>query len=83
MTGRTRDPILASCARELWLEAAKNGDRIAIEHKPGTMIPLADALSRMAENTDKAAYVHEYIAKNNLVLVTPVTDDCHFFDANL
>lgn len=74
MTGRTCDTVLASCARELWLEAAKNGDRITIEHKPGQLIPLADALSRMAVNPDKAALVQHLVAQNNLAVISPVTD---------
>lgn len=76
MTGRTRDQVLASCARELWHEAAKFGDRLTIEHKPGQLIPLADALSRMARNT-------EHLAKNNMILVSPLTDNCNFFDFDL
>lgn len=83
MTGRTRDSVLASCARELWLEAAKHGDRITIEHKPGHSIPLADALSRMADNPEKAAYARDCIARNNLILISPVTDNCNFFDSHL
>lgn len=83
MTGRTRDPVLASCARELWLEAAKYGDRLTIEHKPGHLIPLADALSRMAADAGKVAYVREHVSKNNLILVNPVTNNCNFFDVTL
>lgn len=83
MTGCTRDTVLASCARELWLEAARYGDRITIDHKPGQMIPLADALSRMANAPDKAAYVHQNIAEHNIILVSPVTDNCNFFDPSL
>lgn len=83
MTGRTRDSVLASCARELWLEAALHGDRITIQHKPGHEIPLADALSRMATDTEKAAYVHREITNNKLSLIPPVTDNCSFFNASL
>lgn len=83
MTGRTHDSVLASCARELWLEAAKYGDRVTIEHKPGHLIPMADALSRMARSPEKANYVRHYLAINNLSLVSPVTDNCNFFDVNL
>lgn len=49
MSGKTRDPVLASCARELWLEAARYGDRITIEHKPGHLIP-APTRQHMSEN---------------------------------
>lgn len=83
MTGHTRDTVLASCARELWLEAAKFGDRITIEHKPGQLIPMADALSRMAHDPAKANYVRDYLKNHHLTLVPPATDDCNFFDDNL
>lgn len=56
MSGRTRDPVLASCARELWYEAAKHQEKITIGHQPGSSIPLADALSRMDFSLSKADY---------------------------
>lgn len=33
MTGCTSDPILSSCAREIWLEATLNGHDFSIRHK--------------------------------------------------
>lgn len=45
-TGRTRDSALAACSRQLWLEAALQDHTVEIRHKPGSEIPLADALSR-------------------------------------
>lgn len=53
-TGRTKDQVLAACAREIWLIASISNHTIAINHKPGVDIPLADALSRAAHNTAKA-----------------------------
>lgn len=50
----TKDPILASCARELWLEAANADHEIQIEHRQGSEIPLADALSRSFTDVSKA-----------------------------
>lgn len=83
MSGRTKDKVLAACAREFWLEAAKNGDKIEIEHRPGTSIPLADALSRMASDTIKSDYVHAVVAQNNLVFVHPVINNYVFFDPSI
>lgn len=83
MPGRTRDKILVSCARELWLEAAKFSDRLTIKHKPGHMIPMADTLSRMADSPEKAAYVEDQVALNNFTIVPPVTDNCNFLDTSL
>ena len=45
-TGKTRDPILAACSRELWLVAALRELRIVVNHAPGETLVLADALSR-------------------------------------
>ena len=54
-TGRTHEPVLATCARQLWLEASLHDHVIEIRHKKGTEIPLADALSRQHE-PDKRLY---------------------------
>lgn len=83
MTGHTKDPVLGACARELWLEAAKHDDLITIEHRPGTAIPLADALSRMANDQVKAKYVRDTVADRGLTLVPPVLNDYAFFDDNI
>ena len=45
-TGKTRDPVLAACSRELWLFAAVRELRITVNHAPGATLVLADALSR-------------------------------------
>lgn len=83
MSGRTKDLVLASCAREFWLEAAKKGDTIEIEHRPGTQIPLADALSRMAFDQTKSDYVHTVVAQNRLSFVEPVLNNYVFFDPSI
>lgn len=83
MSGKTKDEVLASCAREFWLEAAKNGDKIDIEHRPGTSIPLADALSRMANDPAKADYVKTAVAQNKLSFVQPVINNYSFFDLSI
>ena len=45
-TGKTKDKVLAACARQLWVDAAIHDHTVQIVHKPGADIPLADALSR-------------------------------------
>ena len=45
-TGKTKDPILAACARQIWVEAAIRDHAFKIVHKPGRELPLSDALSR-------------------------------------
>ena len=52
-TGRTRDPILSACAREIWLIAALQGLEVLIHHAPGESLILADALSRSSSDPSK------------------------------
>lgn len=83
MSGRTKDNVLASCAREFWLEAAKNGDKIDIEHRPGISIPLADALSRMTTDNNKSDYARTVVAQNNMFFVNPSLNAYVFFDPSI
>ena len=46
MSGRTKDPVLAACAREVAMFVALRGMLLDIEHTPGVTLVLADALSR-------------------------------------
>lgn len=80
-TGRTRDPTLGACARELWLAAAVNHHSISIKHKPGNEIELADALSRMFIDPLKQQFVNDQIAQNKITMIDPVVIDFKFFDA--
>ena len=45
-SGRSRDPFLLACARELWLHAALGGFQLMPRHKSGKEMIVADALSR-------------------------------------
>ena len=45
-SSRTRDPFLASCLRELWLEVATFGFELRAVHLPGEENRVADWLSR-------------------------------------
>lgn len=82
-TGKTRDPILAACARELWLEAAIRDVEIKIVHKPGHMIPLADALSRASVDPDKNSFAQKESSARGLVFVPPALNGYCFFDSDL
>lgn len=78
-SGKTKDKVLASCAREMWLEAAKNDHLIIIEHKPGEELILADALSRRFTDTAKASLADNIIARDNLTVVKPCCNNYVFF----
>lgn len=79
-TGRTKDPVLGLCARELWLEAARADHDIEIIHKEGTAIPLADALSRFHSDPAKAALARTLAADLDLTELSPVLTDYVFFN---
>ena len=44
--GRTRDPILAACARNIWLLTAIYNIHLAVHHIEGRSNNIADLLSR-------------------------------------
>lgn len=78
-TGRTKDPVLGACAREIWLLASLSNHNFVIKHKPGTEIPLADALSRAAHNSEKAKVAAELVRNRALVATDPVLNNYVFF----
>ena len=49
-TGKTRDPVLAACAREVALLASLGQHRITFVHIPGILLAYVDALSRQFHN---------------------------------
>ena len=46
-TGKTKDPFLALCIRNIWLLTASHDIDLDISHIPGTFNIIADALSRL------------------------------------
>ena len=74
-TGRARDPVIASCARELWLIAATRQLTIKVEHAPGESLVLADALSRCHKSPDHENYITKTVYELNLLPTTPVHFD--------
>lgn len=79
-TGRTKDPTLASCARELWLLAARRLHQISVKHKPGRQLEFVDALSRMHSDHIKSELVETIVARDRLCSVPPDLHDCKFFN---
>lgn len=82
-TGRTKDSLLASCARELWLLAAKLNHHIEIKHKSGAQLQLADALSRMFHHPEKAALAKRLTRAQRLRSLPPAIEGYKFFDTSL
>lgn len=83
MSGKTKDDILASCARQMWLEAAWRDHTFTIAHKPGVDIELADALSRYHTETSKKLFADSEVKKRGLSRVDPILSNYVFFDNQL
>lgn len=79
-SGRTRNDLLAKCARELWLFAAHYNHDIHILHKKGECIPLANALSRSSHDPAKNHLAAELIKSRNLKCLPPALVDHFFFN---
>ena len=71
-SGRTRDPVLAACAREIWLISALKDVDILIYHAPGDTLVLADALSRRSINPDMDILASSLIVTRCLSRACPV-----------
>ena len=71
-TGRTKDPVLAACAREVWLVAAVHQVDILIKHFPGDSLILADALSRASFNPKLRILAGDLVLKMKLSRLIPV-----------
>lgn len=82
-TGKTKDAVLASCSRELWLEAAHSDHHIIIQHKPGVDLVLADALSHRHADKAKADLADSIIRRDSLVVVPPELNNYMFFSIDL
>ena len=72
MTGRTRDPILALCARVLAMYIGLRQWQVLVTHVPGVSLILADALSRYTLSKRYENIVHEKVGKRSLIKVQPV-----------
>lgn len=79
-TGRTKDPVFASCSRQLWLDALVNTHMVVIKHKSGSLIPLSDALSRQSLDSKKAQFAREAVQHQSLTALSPVLKGYVFFD---
>lgn len=82
-TGKTRDQVLGACARELWLEGAIMDIDIQIKHKPGHLIPLADALSRAGVDQSMRDLAETEVQARKLTKLLPALRGYKFFDDKL
>lgn len=82
-TGRTQDKLLAACAREIWLYASKTNQTVDIRHRKGTLLPLADALSRASHDQNKARLAQQIIVQRGLLPLAPQLNDYNFFDPSI
>ena len=71
-TGKTKDPILGACAREIWLISAVQELDILVTHAPGESLILADALSRATINPRLKSIARALVCQKKLSCVIPV-----------
>ena len=69
-SGRTKEPVLGACARQLWLEAAIHDHVIEVRHRLGSQLPLADALSRHKDPA-KVALAARLVSQRRLQRLPP------------
>ena len=70
-SGRTRDPLLAACAREVALISAKNQHEITFVHTPGSELILVDSLSREYHQNKARTIANQMCKDKNLLRVKP------------
>ena len=59
--GRTKDPFLGTCARNIWLEAARCGVDLAYKHVLGQNNVVADLLSRWGNTPQNWAQLLRHV----------------------
>ena len=62
--GRARDPVTATCTRNIWLLATMFNVNIIVSHIKGLDNSVADLLSRWHQTADNLQKVHSYIESN-------------------
>ena len=63
-SGKTRDPYLAACLRNLWLLTATYDIELAVEHIPGEKNIIADLLSRLYSKKVTDVQLLSYLQNN-------------------
>ena len=71
MNGKTKDPVLAVCARVLAMHAALRQWQVIVTHVPGVSLILADALSRYTLSARYRDIVRRRTKNRSLVKVRP------------
>ena len=61
VNGRTRDPFLATCARNIWQVAAKFDVELVYQHIHGIHNPIADLLSRWTNHHSDFVKLYTYV----------------------
>ena len=63
-SGRTRDPFLGACLREIWLEASQFGFELRAIHLPGVENRVADWLSRWDVHEDYRKLFYQFVGED-------------------
>ena len=78
-SGRAQNPVLAECARAIWMLQAKYAIKVSYSHIAGQENQVADALSRAHTSPAYHQLASEFIKTQNLTVVHP----CTFILSNL
>lgn len=70
-SGRSHTQFLLACAREVWLVCAQQNIDLVVSHKPGRLIPDADALSREHLSTHFREYVEKLGTHRTRININP------------
>ena len=73
--GRARDAVMAACARGMWFLGASKNINFIFEHVPGVNMVVADALSRVYDDTANLSRVQKFTSELNLLRVRPYPAD--------
>ena len=60
-TGRTRDPYLAACGRNIWYESAMSDIELQYTHIRGSENKVADILSRWQGTREQIQWLHSHV----------------------
>ena len=81
-SGKSRDPFMAACIREIWLVVSTNLFQLRAIHLPGVENRLADALSRWDESVSYRNSFYAFISDSVYEYVqVSVSDELFTFSA--
>ena len=82
-SSKTRDPFLATCLRELWLEVSKHNFELRAVHLPGEENRVADWLSRWTLHEKYPKLFHQFISGDHRYVEIDISQEMFKFSEEL